>query len=300
MGKVVITGGLGFIFSHVTEFLVKQGYEVVVIDDCSEGSHPEILDTSFKFFKQDVSKKEVIDIIINEAPDYIIHAAAYSDVDYSIKYPREIVKANCDANLNVFEVARKLPDLKKLVYISTDEVYGECGHLKKENEIIFPKNPYSFSKAHGSLLRVAYDNTYSDLKDKTAETRFCNVFGPRQDSRKIISRIKASLKSGEPIPVHNGGTGYREYIYVHNIPPIVEDIMLRGDRTYNITLNDGYTVEQLLKKAEEISGLNIGRIVSNRPGMDEKYQMDGTRAREFGFEPMWDFDSAFKQYLLHD
>lgn len=297
--KVVITGCAGFIFSHVTEYLVKRGYEVHGIDNLSEGSHPEIINDTFRFYKEDVSKKEVIDTILNIEPDYIIHAAAYSDVDRSIREPRDIIKSNCDATLNVFEASRQLPDLKKLVYVSTDEVYGECDHKKKEDEIIFPKNPYSFSKAHGSLLRMAYDNTYSELKDKTAETRFCNVFGPRQDERKIMPLIKRALTDGTPIPLHNEGGGYREYIYVHNIPPIVEKIMLEGNRTYNVTLNDGFTVKELIQRAETLTGKKVPTVPAERKGMDMKYQMDAFRAFRLGWRPEWDFDTAIKDYL-HD
>lgn len=296
--KVIITGGLGFIFSHVTEYLVKKGYSVLVIDNLSAGSHPELIHgTGFQFIKGDVHHKEVIDTIVNFDPHYIIHAAAYSDVDGSIATPRDIIKANCDATLNVFEAARQCTSLKKLVYVSTDEVYGECDHKKREDEILFPKNPYSFSKAHGSLLRLAYDNSYPELKDKTAETRFCNVFGPRQDERKILPQIKRAVIDGTTVPVHNGGGGYREYIYVYNIPPIVETIMLKGDRVYNVTLNDGFTVNELIEIAKEVTEKDIKTTVSNRPGMDTRYQMDPLRAFKLGWRPEWDFYTAIKHYL---
>src|SRR6185437_3162892 len=223
--KLLITGGLGFIFSHVTEYFVQKGWEVVVIDNESAGSHPEIIDGSFKYYKMSVCDRKVMEILKAEAPDYLVHAAAISDVDYSIREPYKTLEENITANLNVFEAARELKSLKKFIYVSTDEVYGECEHRKKEDEIIFPKNPYSCSKAVGSLMRLAYGSTYGNMLENTAETRFCNVFGPRQDTRKIMPLIKHSLETGEPIPVHNGGTGYREYIYVKNIAPALELIL---------------------------------------------------------------------------
>jgi dTDP-glucose 4,6-dehydratase len=282
--------------------MLEQGYQVVVIDNLSDGSHPELLpalkrDKDFTFYQKNVHGSEAIDIIVNEDPQYIIHAAAYSDVDKSIKNPYEILKANCQANLNVFEAARLLPDLKKLVYISTDEVYGECGHRKKEDEIIFPKNPYSMSKAHGSLLRLAYDNSYKELKDKTAETRFCNVVGERQDDRKILPHIRDCLLNDKPIRLHNGGEGYREYIWVDNIPPAVEKVMLEGNRTYNITNNEGYTVNELVTLCEEITGKTLQKIPVERPGMDEMYQMDATRIRDLGWEPSMYFGEGLVNYL---
>lgn len=296
--KLVITGGLGFIFSHVTEHFVKKGWNVVVIDNESEGSHPEIIDGSFKYYKMDVANEDVIDIILDENPQYIIHAAAISDVDYSINNPHKTLKDNIMGNLNVFEAAKQLRGLKKFVYVSTDEVYGECEHPKHETEIIFPKNPYSCSKAVGSLMRIAYDNTYHELHDKTAETRFCNVFGPRQDKRKIFPAIKESLEGTYTIPLHNEGTGFREYIYVKNIPPVMELILEKGDRTYNVTLNDGHTVHEIIRISEELTGKKCKTEPSHRAGMDAKYQMDGSRLKnELGWVPVYTFEEGLKEYL---
>lgn len=296
--KVLITGGIGFIFSHVTEYLVKKGYEVIVLDAELVGSHPEIVNGSFTYEKLDISEPYAVPMIASFKPDYIIHAAAISDVDYSIKQPVETIEKNNRATVNVFEAARLLPDLKKLVYVSTDEVLGECEYPKDETDIIFPKNPYACSKAFGSLMRITYDNTYAELKDKTAETRFCNVFGPRQDERKILGRIKESLKTGEPIPVHNEGKGYREYIYVKNIPPIVEQIMLNGDKVYNVTLNDGFTVSDLIKRVELVTGKEVKTVPSERKGMDLKYQMSNKRiVEEFHWKPEYSFDEGINEYF---
>lgn len=300
--SVILTGGLGFIFSHVAEYLERKGYNVLVVDNFSEGSHPELISEwaekpNLNCVKMDVHGSDFINFVINEEPDYIIHAAAYSDVDKSITNSYEIIKANCQANLNVFEASRQLPDLKKLVYVSTDEVYGECDHPKSEDEIIFPKNPYSFSKAHGSLLRLAYDNTYPELRNKTAETRFCNVVGERQDDRKVLPRIRECLKNNKSMTVHNGGYGYREYIWVENIPPAVELVMTKGDRVYNITNNEGYTVNELINLCEEVVDKHIIKIPSNRPGMDIQYQMDNERIRELGWRPTKMFGEGLYEYL---
>lgn len=295
--KLLITGGLGFIFSYVTEYFVQKGWDVVVLDNVSEGSHPEIIDGSFKLYQKDVSDMDTIDIILRENPDYVIHAAAISDVDYSIKNPHDTIASNFLGSLNVFEACRQLPHLKKFIYVSTDEVYGECETKKNEEDIIFPKNPYAVSKAMGSLMRIAYDNTYMALKDKTAETRFCNVFGPRQDKRKIMPAIKESLEGNYTIPIHNGGTGFREYIYVKNIPPAIDLILAKGDRTYNLTLNDGLTVQQLIAKAEAVTGKKCLTAPSHRPGMDSAYRMDSTRIRELGWKPLYTFEEGLAEYL---
>ncbi len=295
--KVIITGGLGFIFSYVTEYFVKKGWDVLVIDDMSVGSHPEILNKSFRFIEMDCASDKVQDIIIQENPDYIIHASAISDVDFSIKDPEFTLKQNILSTINVFEGARFCNNLKKLLYVSTDEVYGECDVLKNESDIIFPKNPYSASKAVGSLLRLAYDNTFQHIKDKTCETRFCNVVGERQDPRKILPQIIKSIKNDTVLPIHNGGLGKREYIYVENIPPVIDLLLEKGDRTYNVTLNELYSVNEIVEKIENILGVEIKKTESHRPGMDMIYQMDNSRIIDLGWKPLYDLDSGLRKYL---
>lgn len=300
--KVLITGGLGFIFSHVTEWFLDQGMEVYVIDNLSAGSHAELLPDlkarGLHFLNEDVAFSSVVPLISGIDPEYIIHAAAISDVDYSIKNPTRTIHTNNHATQNVFDAARNCKSLKKLLYVSTDEVYGECDYPKSEDDIIFPRNPYALSKAFGSILRLAYDNTYPELKDKTLETRFCNVFGPRQDTRKIIPAIKSALTSKKPVVVHNGGKGYRQFIHVAEIPPLIQLLLERGTRTYNITSGQGFTVEDLVHMAEDYTGLKIPTIAGKRSGMDLKYQMSSLRLfDEFGWLPSRTFEERFSDYL---
>lgn len=309
MKKVVITGGLGFIFSHVTEYFLKKGFDVYVIDNLSAGSHPELIKEfrtlaclegvgNFNFFEQDCAHLPVVPTIALINPDYIIHAAAISDVDYSIKNPTKTIVANNNATLNVFDAARKCRNLKKLLYVSTDEVYGECDHAKSEEEIIFPKNPYACSKAFGSILRLTYDNTYPEIKDKTCETRFCNVFGPRQDDRKIIPAIKRAMNGGKPLSLHNDGAGFRQFIHVSDIPPVLELLLEKGTRTYNITTSEGYTVKELCDIAESVTGKKVPIVSGNRSGMDMRYEMSPERIyTEFGWKPERSFEESFKEYL---
>jgi dTDP-glucose 4,6-dehydratase len=144
---------------------------------------------------------------------------------------------------------------------------------------------------------MAYDNSYSRLQNKTAETRFCNVVGKRQDTRKVLPRILHAIKTGQPMPVHNGGGGYREFIWVENIPPVIDLILEKGNRVYNITTNDGFTVKTLIKKVEEITNKKVPTISGSRPGMDMKYQLDATRIKELGWAPIITFEEGLKKYL---
>lgn len=295
--KIVITGGLGFIFSHVTEYFVQKGWDVVVIDNFSTGSNPEMVDGTFKHYNVHMADERAINIIIEENPDYVVHGAAITDVDYSVREPYRTIRKNTIGVLHAFEACKTLSNLKKFIYVSTDEVYGECETQMKEMDRLEPRNPYSASKAVGSLVRIAYENTYPSLHGKTAETRFCNVFGPRQDIAKIFPKIKKSVEEGISIPVHNEGKGYREYIYVKNIPPAIDLILHEGHGVYNLTLNDGFTVKELIDKTQEVTGKEVPTHPSERPGMDMKYQMDGSRIRELGWEPLYSFEEGLREYL---
>ncbi len=298
--KIVITGGLGFIFSHVTEYFVEKGHDVVVIDNCSTGSHPEIHTGKFKLLKEDFSRPSAWKLIVEEQPDWIIHAAAITDVDHSIRHPEEVFYNNYMCNLNAFEAARQLPKLKKLLYVNTDEVYGECEHAKNETEILFPRNPYSASKAAGALMRYAYDNTFPEIHDKTTEIRMCNIFGPRQDTRKIMPLLIKSIKEGFSIALQNGGEGYREYLYVKNIPAVIDLVMQKGDRTYNITNRDGFTVVDLIKKAEELTGKKVTYHDGKRAGHDRFYRMDNTRIIGLGWKPQYSFEQGLIEYFKEE
>jgi len=295
--KIVITGGLGFIFSHVTEYFVAKGWDVVVIDNQSTGSHPEIIDGSFKYYNKHMAEPEVVDIILKENPDYLIHAAAISDVDYSIRETYRTLKKNVMMNIHAFEACRQLKNLKKFIYVSTDEIYGDCTRPMKEEELLTPQNPYSCSKATGSLMRIAYDNTYTELKGKMAEIRSCNVFGSRQDKRKILGAIKNSLSTGESIPLHNGGVGSREYLYVKNFPPVIDLVLEKGDQVYNISLNESRTVLELIKTVEKITGKKINTHPGSRFGMDSKYQSDSKKLLDLGWQPLYTFEQGLEEYL---
>lgn len=299
--KVLITGGLSFIMSHVTEWFVMRGYEVIVIDNCSVGSHPEIVDGSFKFYQCDLTTDESWKIIVEEMPEYIIHAAAQSDVDFSLKNPRQTIVNNVLSMVNVFKgarnVARMSENFKRLLYVNTDEVYGECEHPKNEEELMFPRNPYSASKAMCAYIRTSYDCSFPELKEKTAEIRMCNIFGPRQDTRKIMPLLVRAVKNGDTVPLQNEGEGYREYLYVKNIPLVIEAVLLRGHRVYNVTNNDGFTVVELIKKFEEITGKKIKTKPANRPSHDRWYRMDNSRLKELGWHPLYSFEDGLREYL---
>ena len=123
------------------------------------------------------------------------------------------------------------------------------------------------------------------MKDKMLEIRMCNVFGDRQNIAKIMPQIKKSIEVNYSIPLHNDGVGYREYLYVKNVPSAVDLILQKGEGVYNVTLSNGLTVKEMITKAENITGKKVVTHPSHRPGMDHKYQVDGSRMRQLGWTP---------------
>ena len=295
--KVLITGGLGFIGSHVTEWFVKEGYDVTVIDGCFSYSHREILDGSFKFINADLAQEDAWRLIVDADPEYIIHMAAMTDVDYALANPRLTIENNVDCTLNVFKAAKRLKNLEKLLYVNTDEVYGECEYPKSEEELLFPRNPYSASKAMCSFIRTSFDTSYEPLKDKTAEVRMCNIFGPRQDTRKILPLLLHAVKTGDAIPLQEGGAGYREYLHVSNVAPALQLVLERGNRVFNLTAEECFTVKELIKTVEEITGVKINTFPALRPSMDRWYRMDNSRIKELGWHPEISFMNGLVRYI---
>jgi len=294
--KILITGGLSFIFSYVTEYFVQKEWDVVVIDNCSTGSNPQICDGSFVHHNVDFCTKKGYELAIKENPDYFIHAAAQTDVDYSILHPGETLRNNALSTFNAFEAARDMPHLRKFMYVATDEVYGDHDVRKSEEDALLPQNPYSSSKAIGSLLREAYENTYPQLTGKIVELRSCNCFGYRQDIAKIIPQLVQSALVGSSVPIHNDGVGYREFIYVENIPPIVELLLKEGEGPYNIS-GHGTTVRDLVQTVEKIVDKEIKTYPAVRVGMDQYYKMDDSRLRALGYTPRFSFEEGLQRTL---
>jgi dTDP-D-glucose 4,6-dehydratase len=115
--------------------------------------------------------------------------------------------------------------------------------------------------------------------------------------RKIMPLIKESLERGVSIPLHGEGAGYREYLYVKNIPPAIDLLLEKGEGTYNITLGEGMTVQQLIQTVESITGKKVTTHPSLRPGMDMKYQVDAGRMKGLGWKPVYTFEEGLREYF---
>lgn len=266
--NILITGGLGFIFSYVTEYL-SMNNKVTVIDNISDGSHPELLKkwNNVNFIEDDINNIQKYAINC----DIIIHAAAESNVDKSIENTTPFFHSNVAGTMAMLEFARQLPSLKKFIYINTDEVYGSTGHWCSPKDILNPSNPYSASKAAASMFCWAYNKTYSiPMK----EIRMCNIIGARQANTKLLPRTIERIQAGMKMPIYDGGKNTREYMDVRDVPTLIERAVEESPNTIvNLTTNQELSILEVIKTVENVLGKKAILAPASRPGHDQRYRM---------------------------
>jgi UDP-glucose 4-epimerase len=214
MAKILVTGGAGFIGSHVVDLFVAKGYEVVIIDDLSTG-HASNLNPAARFYQIDIRSPQVREVFEAEKPDYVSHHAAQMDVRRSVAEPLVDASINILGSINLLEYAREF-GVKRIVYISTGgAVYGEPEKLPcDENHPINPICQYGASKHtvehYLYMYHVNYGLSYTVL-------RYPNVFGPRQDPHGeagVVSIFTGKMLSGEQVVINGDGDQTRDFVYV--------------------------------------------------------------------------------------
>ena len=277
MSRVLVTGGLGFIGSNFVHRIVESGEEVLIVDFRFLGSWNDLLWNELQEKYKD--KVGLIPTLAGEISpvilrDYqitkIVHFAAFSHVDDSIKSPADFIKFNIVDHFNLLQACRMYGEIDRFVYAGTDEVLGE---LKEEDPpvteevVVKPRNPYSASKASAEALCFAFHNTY---QLPIVIFRSCNVYGPRQHPSKFISKAICNTLKGEPAILYGEGKQIREWIYVDDMVRAVEILMHHGriGEIYNISSGQeyhNYQVLELLKKF--LPELEIEKVPV-RPGHD--------------------------------
>lgn len=214
--KVLVTGGAGFIGSHVVDLYIKHGYEVVIVDDLSTGRLAN-LNPEATFYQMDICEPQLKEIFAKERPDFVNHHAAQMNVRRSVLDPLFDANVNIVGSLNLIECA-KLFDIKKVVYISTGgAVYGEPDYLPcDENHPINPICQYGASKHtvehYLYMYRENYDLAYTVL-------RYPNVYGPRQDPHGeagVVAIFTGQMLAGEQVTINGDGEQTRDYVYVED------------------------------------------------------------------------------------
>lgn len=313
---ILITGGAGFIASHVAQLLHAKysAYKIVVLDCldyCASTKNLTNLMSSprFKFVKGNIKSADLVrHIVVSEGVDTIMHFAAQTHVDHSFGNSTTFTDTNIVGTHTLLEVAWSHKDLiKRFIHVSTDEVYGEnesySEAMDKKHEKVSaldPTNPYAASKAGAEMLVKSYGHSY-DLP--YIITRGNNVYGPRQFPEKLIPKlVMMLLTSNKKLTVHGAGTSKRSYLHCDDVASAFECILHKGIRktTYNIGTSEEHTVISIAHKIIKLlkPGVDPESLIEHvrdRVFNDSRYHLDMSSLHSLGWKQTIPFDAGLKQ-----
>lgn len=309
--NILITGGAGFIGSHVIRLFVKRypDYRIINLDSLTYAGNLENIkdiesEPNYTFVKCDIRDKEALQTIFdNENITDIIHLAAESHVDRSISGPMDFITTNIVGTANLLELARAnwTGEGHVFYHISTDEVYGSLGTegFFTETTSYDPRSPYSASKASSDHLVNAYHHTYG-LPVKMSNCS--NNYGSHQFPEKLIPLMINNIRNKQPLPVYGTGENIRDWLWVEDHARAIDTIFHEGKigETYNIGGWNEWTNIDLVKLLCEIMDHKLGRtegesaelitFVKDRAGHDMRYAIDANKIKdELGWEPSIQF-----------
>ena len=320
--NILITGGAGFIGSHVVRHFVNTypDYHIVNLDKLTyAGNLDNLRDVekreNYTFVECDICDFERILTLLQEYHiDGIVHLAAESHVDRSISNPFEFAQTNVMGTLSLLQAARhyweSLPEKyegKRFYHISTDEVYGALpldGGMFREDTPYAPHSPYSASKASSDHFVRAFHDTYGM---PTVISNCSNNYGPNQYPEKLLPLFIQNICEGKPLPVYGKGENVRDWLYVEDHARAIDLIFHKGKAgdTYNIGGNNEWRNIDLIKVLiaevdrqlgnEEGHSLSLITYVTDRAGHDLRYAIDSSKLqRELGWQPQMSFEEGIK------
>ncbi len=301
--RILVTGGAGFIGSHLVRRLVQGGRHTVVNLDALKysgnlenltdlASHP-----NHTFVQGDICDQAVVHAILRDHRiEGIINCAAETHVDRSILDPGAFARTDVVGTGVLLEEARQA-GIRRFLQVSTDEVYGsvEQGSSKEEDRLE-PRSPYSASKAGGELLVMSYWTTY---RFPVLVTRGSNTYGPNQYPEKFIPLFVTNAIDGEPLPLYGDGKNCRDWLSVYDHAAGIEHVFDQGRPGSIYNLGGGNERENVIVAEQIVAALgqsrDLIRFVQDRPGHDRRYSIDCSRLHALGWKPTVRFEEGLKQ-----
>jgi UDP-glucose 4-epimerase len=299
----IVTGGAGFIGSHLAEELVKRGYRVTVLDDLSTGKRaniqPLLTQGDIQFIEGSVTDLPLLTRLFHDV-SYVFHLAAIPSVPRSMENPLASHGVNATGTLNVL-LAAKHNKVRKVVYASSSAVYGDTPTLPKKEEMSpNPQSPYAVSKLAGEY----YCQVFSRVFDfATVCLRYFNVYGPRQDPSSqyaaVVPRFMDRLFGGEPPIIFGDGEQTRDFTFVKDA---VEANILAAESdpggVFNIGTGRRVSVNELAMLISRLTGKGIKPIHQEpRPGDIKHSLADISKARQFGYNPKYSLEEGLRETI---
>ncbi len=315
---ILITGGAGFIGSHLVRLMVNKypDYKIVNLDKLTYAGNLDNLkdienQANYTFVKADICNQKEIEGIFREFNiDNVIHLAAESHVDRSIANPLEFVQTNVIGTVNLLNVAKNFWDLSSeniFYHVSTDEVYGSLGEegFFTESTSYDPRSPYSASKASSDHFVRAYHETYG-LKIKISNCS--NNYGSHQFPEKLIPLVINNIVNEKPLPIYGKGDNIRDWLHVIDHAEAIDLIFHQGEigETFNIGGHNERQNIELVKLLIKLVDKKLGRpegkslelisYVKDRAGHDQRYAIDASKLQDIlGWQPKYTVESGMEE-----
>ena len=300
--RILVTGGAGFIGSHLVRRLLANEQDRVVNLDALRysGNLENLADVAghphYSFVQGDICDTVTVEKVFNEyRAEVVINCAAETHVDRSILDPGGFARTDVLGTGVLLEQARKA-GVTRFLQVSTDEVYGsiERGH-SKEDDSLAPRSPYSASKAGGDLLVLSYWSTY---RLPVLITRGSNTYGPNQYPEKFIPLCITNAIDDQPLPLYGDGRYRRDWLSVFDHCAAIEHVLRHGEPGNIYNIGGGHELENLSLAEGILKNLgkprSLIRFVQDRPGHDRRYAVDCSRLRTLGWTPTVSFEEGLR------
>ena len=297
--NILVTGGAGFIGSHVSEKLIELGEMVTIIDDLSAGLE-ENLPKDVRFCQIGIENSRCEEIFKNGCFDAVIHLAAQVSVGISIEKPILDATVNIIGLLNMLDLSRRY-GVKKFIFASSAAVYGDKKQLPvREDEELDPKSPYGISKRVGELYTLKWEELYGLV---TLCFRFSNVYGPRQTAGQdgsVIPGFIENARAGKPLKINGDGGQSRDFIYVEDVAAgIIAGIHSGARGIYNLSSNSRHSLNELISLLKKNLPEFSTEYGPNRPGDIRHSLLDNSSAKkDFSWEISYSLGEGLKKTCM--